>query len=207
MCARGALIVLEGCDRAGKSTQCKKLVAALTSRGILAESLTFPDRSTATGKLIDAYLCKKLDLTDQAIHLLFSANRWELEPTMKKQLNNGVTLIVDRYSFSGIAFSAAKKGMDIEWCSSAETGLPKPDLVLFLNLSPDVVKERGGFGEERYEISEFQEKVLSNYMKLLDKSWEIINADQDVESVHKDLLERTLIAIEKAKITPLGQLW
>lgn len=113
MCSakRGAFIVLEGVDRAGKSTQAKKLVESLNKNHIPAQLIVFPDRTTHTGKLISQYLsdsnCK---LNDFAIHLLFTANRWENVDKMKKLIAEGTTLIVDRYSYSGIAFSAAKKG-------------------------------------------------------------------------------------------------
>lgn len=106
---RGALIVVEGLDRSGKSTQCKKLVQSLENLNVKAKLLSFPDRSTQTGKVIDAYLKNECKLDDHAIHLLFSANRWENVDKMKSLLNDGVTLIVDRYSYSGIAFSAIKK--------------------------------------------------------------------------------------------------
>jgi len=43
-CSRGALIVLEGCDRAGKSTQCRKLVQILNERNIQAEYVGFPGK-------------------------------------------------------------------------------------------------------------------------------------------------------------------
>jgi dTMP kinase len=39
----------------------------------------FTDRTTAIGQLINDYLVKNIDLTDNAVHLLFSANRWEME--------------------------------------------------------------------------------------------------------------------------------
>ena len=42
MAARGALIVFEGCDRVGKSTQCRKLVEKLTKRGAAAKLMKFP---------------------------------------------------------------------------------------------------------------------------------------------------------------------
>ena len=42
MARRGALIVLEGCDRVGKSTQCQKLFEALNSSGKRAEKISFP---------------------------------------------------------------------------------------------------------------------------------------------------------------------
>lgn len=108
---RGALIVLEGVDRSGKSTQAKKLVESLQIRNIPAELMVFPDRTTYTGKLISQYLNgDDFKLNDAAIHLLFTANRWENVDKMKKHISDGTTLVVDRYSFSGMAFSAVKKG-------------------------------------------------------------------------------------------------
>ncbi|PNI12347.1 DTYMK isoform 4, partial [Pan troglodytes] len=64
-------------DRAGKSTQSRKLVEALCAAGHRAELLRFPERSTEIGKLLSSYLQKKSDVEDHSVHLLFSANRWE----------------------------------------------------------------------------------------------------------------------------------
>ena len=65
------------------------------------------------------------------LHLLFSINRWEMKEDIINQLNSKTHLILDRYSYSGIAYSNAK-GIDIDWCMSPEKGLPKPDLVIYL---------------------------------------------------------------------------
>lgn len=175
---RGALIVLEGCDRAGKTTQCKHLgnllftnfghsnffflfrlndlfvqfiafaVKSLEANGHKAQYMNFPDRTTECGKLINSYLTSRKDFSDEAIHLLFTVNRWEAVNKMEQLLRDGVTLIVDRYSYSGVAFSAAK-GLDFEWCKNVERGLPKPDLVLMLNMTAEAISRRGGFGDER----------------------------------------------------------
>lgn len=110
---RGALIVVEGVDRSGKSTQCRKLVQSLKNLNIKSELITFPDRTTLTGKLINEYLTnKECKLNNEAIHLLFTANRWESVDKMKSLLSNGITLIVDRYCYSGIVFSAVKESMN-----------------------------------------------------------------------------------------------
>ncbi|XP_014677635.1 PREDICTED: thymidylate kinase-like [Priapulus caudatus] len=98
---RGALIVFEGCDRCGKTTQCKKLVDVLKSEGKNVEFMRFPDGSTHIGKMCREYLECGIELEDHAIHLLFAANRWEAAPKMREKLMSGTTLIVDRYSFSG----------------------------------------------------------------------------------------------------------
>lgn len=73
----------------------------------------------------------------------------------------GTTLVVDRYAYSGVAYSAAKgvPGIDIDWCKAPDRNLPAPDLVVYLRASNAVAAARPGFGEERYEKAEFQEKV------------------------------------------------
>lgn len=74
---RGALIVLEGLDRCGKTTQCGRLVSFLEGKGLPVEAWRFPDRNTDIGRMISSYLTNNSQLDDNAVHLLFSANRWE----------------------------------------------------------------------------------------------------------------------------------
>ena len=93
---RGALIVFEGVDRCGKSTQTKMLAEALPN----AKLMRFPDRTTATGKIVDAYL-KIFELDDKAVHLLFSANGWRLPrvcvtPCMKYDSSRRSLLVFGR---------------------------------------------------------------------------------------------------------------
>lgn len=73
-------------------------------------------------------------------------------------MNAGTTVLCDRYAFSGIAFSASK-GLSYEWCRAPDISLPAPDLTLFLDITPEKAKERGGYGEERYEKEEMQRRV------------------------------------------------
>ena len=101
---RGALIVLEGCDRSGKTTVCKRLINHLNDTHQLlkndqkpAKMMRFPDRDTAIGQEINKYLKGTQELDDHVIHLLFAANRWELVKDMKKALEAGQNIIVDRY--------------------------------------------------------------------------------------------------------------
>lgn len=202
--------MLEGVDKSGKTTQCKKLLQALESIGRPAELMRFPERSTTIGQLISAYLQKKSDLEDHTVHLLFSANRWELVPLMKKKLEQGTTLIVDRYAFSGVAFTSAKPGFSLDWCKMPDVGLPKPDLVMFLQLSPSDAALRGQFGEERYENSDFQKAVQQKFEVLMKDpsiNWQVIDASRSVEDVHKDITAQSLNAINTAGNVPLGELW
>lgn len=74
---RGALIVFEGLDRSGKSTQCSRLAEKLRQQGVPVESLRFPDRTTPIGQEISQYLASTKDVDMATIHKLFSQNRWE----------------------------------------------------------------------------------------------------------------------------------
>ncbi|XP_072724439.1 thymidylate kinase isoform X2 [Ciconia boyciana] len=189
---RGALIVLEGVDRAGKSTQGRRLVEALRVDGYRADLLRFPERTTEIGQLISSYLVKEKNLEDHTVHLLFSANRWEHVPLMKEKLHQGITLVVDRYAFSGVAFTSAKENFCLEWCKQPDIGLPKPDLILFLQLSPEEAAERGNFGNERYENSSFQEKVLQSFYHLMkDKTlnWKLSHRCRRTQIMDKSPLE------------------
>ncbi|XP_006280828.2 thymidylate kinase isoform X2 [Capsella rubella] len=204
---RGALIVLEGLDRSGKSTQCAKLLSFLEGLGHPTELWRFPDRETSVGQMISAYLSNKSQLDDHTIHLLFSANRWEKRSLMEEKLKTGTTLIVDRYSYSGVAFSAAK-GLTIDWCKAPEVGLLAPDSVLYLDISPERAAERGGYGDERYERVEFQKKVADFYQTLRDSSWKRIDAGEAMEEVEKKIQEVVLDQVKEcSKGKPLNLLW
>uniref|UniRef100_A0A182S709 Thymidylate kinase n=1 Tax=Anopheles maculatus TaxID=74869 RepID=A0A182S709_9DIPT len=204
---RGAFIVLEGCDRTGKTSQCKTLVNKLEQANITARYMNFPDRSTQSGQLINGYLTRKDDFTDEGIHLLFTLNRWERMKEMEKILKSGVNLIVDRYSYSGVAFSSAK-GLDLEWCKAPEAGLLKPDLVILLTLSPEALARRGGFGDERYEVPAFQKKVIEKYGLLKDdRYWKAIDADKTFDDLTVELYEAVLSTVEKVGDKPLEKLW
>ncbi|KAK7707846.1 Thymidylate kinase [Diaporthe eres] len=159
--ARGSFVVLEGLDRSGKTTQVKLLQSRLIEAGRRVQLMRFPDRTTPTGQIINQYLSSSATLPDQSIHLLFTANRWEAAPTIAALLAQGVTVVCDRYYYSGMVYSAAKgnPSLGLGWARAPEAGLPRPDAVVFLDLDEEKARERGGFGEERYETAEMQRRV------------------------------------------------
>lgn len=207
---RGAFIVLEGVDRCGKTTQVARLVEALQAQGLAAEAIRFPDRTTTIGTMINAYLAKAADLDDHAIHLLFSANRWEAVGALKAKLAAGTTLVCDRYAYSGVAFSSAKKGIDFDWCKQCDRGLPKPDVVIYLDISTEAAAKRGQYGEERYETQEMQAKVRVNFAKLMenDPIWHVVDAAGTLEEVSEQVGKVALATTKKvADGAPIETLW
>ncbi|KAH0564584.1 thymidylate kinase [Cotesia glomerata] len=204
---RGALLVLEGCDRVGKSTQVKRLVKVLNNSGIKAEARGFPNRKTTIGKLIDEYLTSKKELAPEAVHLLFSANRWECSNDLIKTLNSGVTLVVDRYTASGAAYSATSTNQGLSWCKEPDRGLPAPDLVALITADEETIMSREGWANERFERQEFQRKVADNFLKLKDETWKIVSGNQSIDEIHSELLQEALKIINQVKNSPIKLLY
>lgn len=129
------------------------------------------DRSTTIGSCIDAYLRKESGHEDHSIHLLFSANRWEAAASIRADIEDGITLVVDRYYYSGIVYSAAKPHAEISlgWAREPDVGLPRPDICVFLDIEPEIAAKRGGFGEERYEATDMQKRVRAGFLALMEK--------------------------------------
>lgn len=183
----GKLVVLEGLDRSGKTTQATQLLANLQAKGISCKYIKFPDRNTTIGRLLNVYLSMSEEKQNpQVIHLLFAANRFELN--MEADLKQHQVVIVDRYSDSGVAYSMAK-GLCREWCEKIEEPLPKPDLVIYLQIEAEVASKRSAFGAERYETLEFQKLVAKNY-ELLKKTplWVTMNATLSTSQLETDIL-------------------
>jgi dTMP kinase len=205
---RGALIVLEGLDRSGKTTQVQRLHSVLSSRGVPAKSIRFPDRATPIGQMINSYLQSGTQLDDHAVHLLFSANRWELAEQIEKDLKEGVTVIVDRYVYSGMVYSAAKgnPSLSLEWARECDVGLPRPDVVIFLDLESEDAEKRGGFGDEKYEKAEMQKEVRRLFYRLMEIGEEenedmlFVYAGGTAEEVSHEVLIRVEECLDNIKL-------
>jgi dTMP kinase len=174
-------IVFEGIDRSGKSTQISKLDS---TKCIIKR---YPDRESISGKLLNDYLQSNITLDAHTVHLLYSANRWESKNEIETFLNKGNIVVVDRYSSSGIAYSAAKDGMDFDWCCMTEKGLPIPDKVIYMQITPEEAKKRGDYGKERYENVDFQLKVQMCYEKLKDNTWITLDGSRNSEELHEEI--------------------
>ena len=182
--------MFEGLDRSGKTTQSARLVDHLNKSGKHTVLMKFPDRETPIGKMINSYLTNETDVNDRMIHLMFTMNRWEEMTAFHQYIHGGVNVVMDRFSYSGIAYSAAKTSLSFEWCIGTEEGLPKPDIVLFMDMPNTSL--RPGWGEERYEQSAFQQKVrnIFNLIEELEPTrWFNVDADDTPDDVAQQILD------------------
>ena len=162
------LIVLEGLDGAGKSTQLKMVTSYFSSLGRKVDYLHFP-RYTAPiyGDLIATFLRGDFGAIDQVhpqlVALLFAEDRRDAASLIRSWMNQGHVVILDRYVYSNIAFQCAKLPepeeavalrswiLDLEYGSY---GIPRPTLNLFLDVPIEFVdaklrQSRTG-GDRRY---------------------------------------------------------
>lgn len=184
----GKLIAIEGIDQSGKRTQTQLLARKLRTRGYATSIYDFPDYRTPLGRQLKAYLRGRNGLDFHAAHLLYAANKWERAAEILREIKRGRTIIVNRYTPSNLAYGVSH-GLPLEWLDSLEKDLPRPDLVLVLDVSP-----RTSFTRKRRmrDIHEedlpYLAKVRNAYLRLARRyRWKIINGKRDQATVHSDL--------------------
>ena len=198
------LIVLEGLDGAGKSTQVRKFRSYLEDICPELEYIHFPRYDAPVyGDLISRFLRGDFG-SNEAVHpqlvaLLFAEDRHGAAPIMKQTLSEGGLVLLDRYVYSNIAYQCAKLANPDEseslreWILNTEFGtfnLPRPDLNIFLDVPIDFVEsslEKNRKGADRdylhgasdiHEASiEFQKKVRNIYLRQASLDPDFIRVD------------------------------
>jgi len=148
------LIVVEGIDGAGKRTQINLLGGALAARSIPCETISFPVYPTFFGRLIERYLSGEFGPLDQVdphfSAMLFAGDRLKQKGRLLTALEEGKTVLADRYVASNLAHQGARvppaeRGVFLDWLRKLEYGayeLPVEDLVLYLRIEPDEAQAR-----------------------------------------------------------------
>jgi len=149
------LIVLEGLDGAGKSTQLKKSTEFIQSRGREVRYLHFPRYDAPVyGNLISKFLRGDFGSIDQVhpqlVSLLFAEDRHGASVQLREWLDAGYCVLLDRYVCSNIAFEGAKLPSEEaaalrQWIYDTEYGtfgIPRPDLNVFLDVPIGFVDSR-----------------------------------------------------------------
>ncbi len=157
----GTLIVFDAIDGAGKSTQLKLLARYLRKQGKKVHITDFPQYERSFfGKMVRRYLNGEFGRADQTdpylISLLYALDRFEARERLRKYLQHGYIVLADRYSPANKIHQASKiknprkKAAFLHWLDTMEfkvLGIPKPNLVLFLDVPPHItaklVKARG----------------------------------------------------------------
>jgi len=145
---RMKLFVIEGLDGAGKSTQIKLLRDFLINQGYHCEYLHFPRTETPYfGELIARFLRGEFgtisDVDPYLVAMLYAGDRKDASDQITSWLKKGHVVILDRYTYSNIAYQCAKLGDSVKqselmnWILKLEFEhfhIPEPDLNIFLDV-------------------------------------------------------------------------
>lgn len=165
----GRLIVLEGLDGAGTTTQTKRLVAYLVAHGTPAHATREPSDGPI-GRLIREMLTGGHGLPQGAISqstfgLLFAADRLDhAQREVEPALAEGITVVSDRWYHSSLAYQGT--GADRDWIVQLNARARRPDVTVFLEVRPEVAAARrvaAGRVQELFEDLRMQAEVAEGY--------------------------------------------
>jgi len=184
----GRLLAIEGIDQAGKKTQTQLLAKELRRQGYRVSIWEFPDYSTRLGRQIKSYLAGDIRLDLHVVHLLYSANRWEVAEKLEQEIRGGINVVVNRYWPSNLAYGIAH-GLRADWLSTLDDELPKPDLVIILDIPPHTSMKRKRKERDVHESDlTYLRKVRKAYLQLARKyHWRIVDGARDTETVQGEL--------------------
>jgi len=185
----GKIIVLEGTDKAGKTTQSRLLSEALKVTGKVCVIIDFPDYTTAIGMEIRAFLDGKRDYPAEAKHLLFSANRWEKKKEIDSMVESGTIVVLNRYWQSNLSYGAAND-IDTNWLLNLDKGLPKEDLVVVILVNPDISSKRAATQDAFESNPQLAAKAYKNYLKFAKQfGWKVIDGSKNKDQVHQEVMK------------------
>ena len=211
------LIIIEGLDGCGKSTQTKLLEEYIASKGINYKKIKLPDYDSPSSTLVNMYLAGDFgknanDVNAFAASAFYAVDRFaSYKLNWGKDYENGTLILADRYATSNAIYQMEKISEDkwdeyLEWSADFEynkIGIPKPDLVLFLDM-PVEVSQR--LMTERYNGDEGKKDVHEANVEFLNKcrksalytakrqGWRVIPCSDGVNPLSIDEIHKKIIA-------------
>ncbi len=216
----GKLIVIEGLDGSGKSTQLELLQENLKRNSIDCKSVSFPAYESDSSALVKMYLNgefgkKPDDVNAFAASVFYTVDRYaSYKANWGEYYNNGGTVVSGRYTTSNAVHQASKLSEDkweefLSWLYDFEynkIGIPKPDKVIFLDMPIEVSQK---LLSKRYEGDNSKKDIHESDTEYLDRcrksalftaeysGWEIIPCAENgeartIEAIAEDVLQSVL---------------
>ena len=213
--SKGKIIVLEGLDGCGKSTQLELAVKALAERGVPVRLISFPNYSSDSGRIVSGYLSGAIPCCGEtgayAASSFYAVDRYiSFVTDWKAEYDSGEVIVCGRYTTSNAIYQMTKLAPDeraafLDWLWDYEyrrLGLPEPDAVLFLDMpiavSQRLLSARYGGNEEKKDIHErdldFMKKCRDSALFTAERcGWEMISCSDgelpySIEQIHRSIL-------------------
>lgn len=212
------LIVIEGIDGSGKTTQAKLLIKALKSAHYKVGTFKFPQYDSFFGQIIKKFLTGELGLlgnqNNYMVSCLYALERYHAKPRLKRLIEKNDITILQRYVTSNEIYQSIpvpKVGRlaFCKWLRKVEyeiLGLPKPDLVIYLYLPTrlcyNLIKKRGG-KKEIYEKNYKRLDEANNFgleLAASRKDWIPVECSNGKNILSKTIISQKIWAIIQSKI-------
>lgn len=208
-------IVIEGCDRFGKSTQLDLLFGKLVQTGHRVVKFSFPFYDSDTGRAIDKHLHNQLFLAEPAnftgkinvsqydalaFQCIQTVNKYEAVSKINRHLREGAIVVCGRWWQSAYLYGL-DDGLDQQWLIDVHSCLPMPDLNILLDYDPELAAQRAGGPGDRFEADLAKQKRLRDaYLQLWNdplfshfisrfSEWFVVSASGGPAEVHERVCE------------------
>ena len=206
----GMIISITGIDLAGKHTQSELLAGKLRKYGYRVSSYSYPDYNSVYGRIIRDYLEKKITMGTGELFLIFLADMMKDKERIEREISTGSVIITDRYFVDTIAYQSAG-GLDCAMLKAVEDamGLPKPGMVVYIDIPASVATERkathGGRPDKYEEDAAYLEKARRAYEELFEEhytgaEWIKIDGTDGIDNIHHRISEHAVRLLEAKKV-------
>ena len=189
------IIVIEGSEGAGTTTQLKRIKDYLIEEGIPVITKSYPDKTNEIGKMIYKMLESGFKYNLDFQFLMYATDMVKDREELK---DNSKIFLLDRYFTSTITYQTVK-GFPIKKALrfAEEFGIPKPDLVIYIDVPVEVGIERKKKSKKQLDVHEsnteflmkVREKYLENAKNNVFGNWVVINGNKSIDEVTQDIID------------------
>ena len=207
--SRGVLIVFEGIDGTGKSTQIKRIKEFLMNKEFQVTTSFEPNPDNKWGELIKKKIRTTRDVSPkQELEWYINDRKWDLDHNIKPSLKEKHVVIIDRYYMSNAAYQGALDQFDLEYILEKNSFATTPDLWIIFDLSVEIaqsrIQTRKFNNTDALEKASYQKKVRQNYelltkmdiggeIRWIDASKPVDIITEELKLIIMDLLEKYII--------------
>lgn len=212
------LIIMEGLDGSGKSTQTALLESYFQNNSIDFKKIKLPDYDSPSSTLVNMYLAGEFgknasDVNAYAASAFYAVDRFaSFKLNWKDAYDKGTIILADRYATSNAIYQMEKIENDkwdsyLDWCEDFEynkIGIPRPDLVIFLDMpveiSQKLMTSRYNGDEGKKDVHEANVEFLKSCRKSAlyaakKQGWVVVPCAKDDEPLTIDEIHKTVVSI------------